>query len=290
MEEIDELNELALRAWRVRQENFAPRIAFAVPRRTRAVSVTGDCCSLNCAHCGGHYLQAMQPLSEWQRTGVLDADSCLISGGCLADGRVPVADHAPMLAALKNGRRYNLHVGLVDEQDAAIIGTLADVISLDFIGDDRTIREVLGLRRRVADYVRCYSRLKAAGAVVPHICIGLHGGELRGEYRALQLLRQLGVDALTFIVFMPTRGTRYANRQPPLLLETIRLLATARLQFPTAPIHLGCMRPGGLYRSELDQWAVRLGINIIVNPAPAARKIAAELGLEICAKEECCVL
>ena len=203
---------------------------------------------------------------------------------------MPIAPHATKLGELKQGRRYNVHTGLVGDTDAEAIAAIADVVSFDFVGDDRTIREVFGLRRRVADYVRCYARLSAKVPVVPHICIGLHGGMIRGEYRSLQLLRELGAAALTFIVFMPTKGTRFGERQPPPVEAVIKLLAWARLQFPTQPIHLGCMRPGGRYRSKLDEGAVRAGVNTIVNPAPAALTLAAELGLEIRRKEECCIL
>ncbi|WP_346353212.1 radical SAM protein [Azotosporobacter soli] len=290
MERIGEVDEISSLGWQVRQANFSPVITFATPKRTKTISVTGSECALNCAHCGGHYLQAMQPLTELHEPADLQADSCLISGGCSKQGRVPIAQHATKLTALKQGRRYNIHTGLIDEKEIGTISRLADAVSFDFVGDDLTICEVLGLQHRVEDYVQCYSRLKNSVRVVPHICIGLHGGAIRGEYRALQLLQEMGVEALTFIVFLPTKGTKYEKHMPPPLEETIQLLARARLQFPTTPIHLGCMRPGGRYRSELDEWAVRLGVNTIVNPAPAARTAAQELGLEIRCKEECCVL
>jgi uncharacterized radical SAM superfamily protein len=50
------------------------------------------------------------------------------------------------------------------------------------------------------------------------------------------------------------------------------------------------MRPGGRYREEVDRWAVRLGVNAIVNPAPAAIREAEELGLAVERRWECCVL
>jgi len=50
------------------------------------------------------------------------------------------------------------------------------------------------------------------------------------------------------------------------------------------------MRPGGEYRSRLDALAVRAGVNGIVQPAPAARRLAASLGLEAVPGDECCVL
>ncbi|MDR3561647.1 MAG: radical SAM protein [Negativicutes bacterium] len=283
------LEQLAAKGWEVRAAHFPPLICFAYPKETKPISVTGAKCALDCAHCGGHYLKHMQPLADVAGEDA-PGKSCLISGGCTAAGRVPVADHLDRLSAIKGGRRFNLHVGLVDDDEIAAITSLADQISFDFVGDDTTIREVFGLDRTVTDYAACYSKLKARGRVMPHICIGLHGGEIRGEYRALELLGELGVDGLTFIIFTPTRGTRFADRQPPVMEEVVKLLVAARQRFPAVPIHLGCMRPGGRYRSEIDQWAVRSGVNTIVNPVPDAVRLAEKLDLTVVRGEECCAL
>ena len=53
--------------------------------------------------------------------------------------------------------------------------------------------------------------------------------------RRLDLLQDLGVDGLVFLVFMPTPGTRYADRQPPTPEAVADLLAEARLRFPDCP-------------------------------------------------------
>lgn len=265
-------------------------VKFVYPQQTRPVSVTGTKCELNCAHCGGHYLHHMKPLAEIASAGADNSASWLVSGGCGADGAVPVAEHIARLAELKQHRRFNMHVGLVNAAVIEQLATVADCVSFDFVADNTTIQEVFGNGRTVDDYVACYQALKQKVKVMPHICIGLQGGEINGEYRALELLQALGVEALTFIVFMPTRGTRFANRQPPDLLETARLLSYARLMFPNISLHLGCMRPGGRYREELDTWAVRIGFDVIVNPAPAAVRLAERMGLTLTQGEECCVL
>lgn len=287
---METLEQLAAQGWAVRQQHFPPSLCVARPAKTQAISVTGTDCQLDCAHCGGVYLKGMKPLSEIISRGEGLAASCLISGGCTTAGKVPIASHAAALAAMKQGSRFNLHVGLVDDDEIADIARIADKVSFDFVGDDATIREVFGIERTVDDYVRCYQKLRACCPVVPHICIGLHGGEIRGEYRALDILKELGADSLTFIIFTPTKGTRYAGYLPPDLAATVKLLATARQLFADTRLNLGCMRPGGRYREAVDQWAVRLGMNTIVNPVPAAVKLAGELGLTIVNQQECCVL
>jgi len=266
---------------------MAGMIRFAYPNQTKSVSVTAAHCEQNCAHCGGHYLKHMLPISAMEASR---ATSFLISGGCGSDGKVPIAEHVAELKELKQGRRYNLHVGLIDAAEIAKIAEIADCVSFDFIGDDETIREVLGINRTVQDYIHCYQALRQQVNVRPHICIGLQGGQIKGEYRAIELLRELGVDGLTFIIFTPTRGTRYAEYSPPKLEEVVELLKWARKTCPSIPIHLGCMRPGGRYRSEIDQWAVKIGLDTIVNPTPKAVELANELGRTIQRSEECCVL
>lgn len=262
-------------------------ISFAYPRQTTAISVTGPECEQNCAHCGGHYLKQMLPLAAMETS---KATSFLISGGCQPDGSVPIGEHLATLKALKQGRRYNLHVGLIPETEISKIASIADCVSFDFVGDDETIQEVFGLDRRVEDYIHCYKALRKQVKVMPHICIGLQGGKIKGEYKAVELLQELGMDGLTFIIFTPTKGTSYAACLPPNMEEVVKFLTWARQQCPSIPIHLGCMRPGGRYRNELDQWAVRIGLDTIVNPTPGAVAVAKEMGLSILRREECCVL
>ena len=280
-------NPLWRRAWEVRQEHFEPRIRFERPVATLAVSVTGAACALRCAHCNGHYLAGMRRLDD----PALDAArSLLISGGCDREGRVPVLPHLGAIARLAAGRRLNWHVGLIDEATMLAIRPYADVISFDFVGDDDTIREVYGLAKTVGDYVACFQMLRRYARVVPHVTIGLHGGRLRGERRALEILRSLGADELVLIVFIPTPGTAFAACEPPRLNEVVDLIAEARVCFPDVPVRLGCMRPGGEYREQLDPLAVEVGLNGIVNPARGAVRAAQRLGLRIEWGDECCVL
>ena len=273
-------------ARRIRAAHFPLQIAFTRPRKTAAISLTGEACALNCAHCGRRYLRGMAPI--W-KADVREATSCLISGGCDTEGRVPVLAHLDQVRALRPGRRLNWHVGLIGEEEMQAIAPYVDVVSFDLVGDDATIHEVYGLQRGVEDYIRTYQMLRRHVRVVPHITIGLRGGEIRGEYQALEALQQLGADALVFIILIPTKGTVYEGREPPPVEEVGDLLAAARQVLPDTPIYLGCMRPAGGYRDQVDQAAIRAGVNKIVNPAPAAVSLAAEMGLRILWEEECCV-
>jgi uncharacterized radical SAM superfamily protein len=229
----------------------------------------------------------MVPVEQADATGKA---SCLISGGCDGRGRVPVTAHLQRIAELRRGRLLNWHVGLIDEGEMRAIAPYVDVISFDWVGDDQTIREVYGLNCSAEDYARTYAMLRRYARVVPHLTLGLRGGQFSGEYAALDRIQAVGADALVLLVLIPTPATRYAQCQPPALAEVASFVRTARLRLPDTPIYLGCMRPGGHYRRELDTLALRAGVNKIVNPAPSAVQLAAELGLSVQWENECCVI
>lgn len=263
-------------------------VQFVNPKGTAVLSVTGRDCSLNCAHCGRIYLRHMLPLGRLEQLSPGNYSSLLISGGCDPQGRVPLWKVADMLPGLAREYRLNLHTGLIDEGLARRVAPYASVVSFDFVGDDATIQEVYGLPRSFDDYVRAYESLKRLARVVPHICIGLRGGEISGEYRAIDTLAALGAGALVFLVLIPTRGTRFAHVRPPRLDEVTDIIEYARSALPSTPLYLGCMRPGGTYRDELDLAALQLGVQRIVMPSRKAEEHARRLGMNISYSEECC--
>jgi lipoyl synthase len=280
-------------AWQVRLDHPPLSIRFERPTATLPVSLTGTDCALQCAHCGGHYLEHMRPIWDvGSEAQVAPMRSLLISGGCDLRGRVPVTRHLEEVARLRAGRRLNWHVGLVDEETLRTIAPLVDVISFDIVGDAETAREVYGLDLTLDDYLRTFDLLCRYAPVVPHLTIGLRGGQLSGERTALEALRARAphLAALILIVLIPTPGTAYADRMPPALPEVTDLLLEARVMLPDTRLELGCMRPHGTYRQALDELAVRAGLNTIVNPTVAAERAASALGLEIQWGDECCAL
>jgi uncharacterized radical SAM superfamily protein len=284
---MSSLDDKLARAWAVRRANFADEITWSYPLDTAVLSLTGERCALDCAHCGGHYLGGMRPIWEAEPDG---STSCLISGGCDPTGRVPVLAHLEQVRAWRENRIMNWHVGFVSEAEIEAIAPLVDVVSFDFVGDDETIRQVYGIERTVGDYVATYRLLRCHARTLPHVTIGLRGGVLGHELQAFDRLQELGADGLVLLVFIPTPGTRYADREPPPVAAVADLLAEARLRFPGVPLYLGCMRPKRRYRDELDPLAVRAGINVVVSPSRRARELAADLGLASHQLRECCVL
>lgn len=291
---MEQLDALVQRAWEVRQAHFADEIFFDFPVLTESITLTGRFCALNCAHCGGHYLKGMRNVAEIEAQRSPNTNfvfrSALISGGCTLEGKVPFSQQLDFLYKLKKDVRLNFHVGLLDDDEILLLKDLAEVVSFDFVADSETIQEVYGLKRGFDDYSRVYRALRKVVRVMPHLTLGLRGGHWGGEEKALDALEELGLDGLIFNVFIPTPGTRYAQKMPLPVEEVIYFLARARMRFPNLALTLGCMRPKGRYRQILDEAAVALGVNRLVMPTPGARRLASELRLQVIRGEECCAL
>jgi lipoyl synthase len=259
------------------------KITLYYPDNTLPVSVTGRSCSLNCRHCGGHYLRGMKDIADFKDlTGISDnINSVLLSGGSDASGAVPLAQNVDFIKKLKgSGYRLNIHTGLLPEQNIPDIAPLADVVSFDFTTDDQTIREVYGTNRTGDDYIRTFSMLREHVPVMPHVTIGLAGGVIRGEFDAISKLAKLGVYRIIFLVFIPTKGTSYESCSPPSIEDVEKVFCHAREQIPEGSFGLGCMHPRGAYKFKLENLCLDYGFESFVNPSKQLRDY-----LEKCVKE-----
>ena len=63
---------------------------------------------------------------------------------------------------------------------------------------------------------------------------------------------------------------------------------TARLALPTTPILLGCARPLGAMKIEIDQLAIDAGLNGIAFPSEGIVVYATEKGLDPSFVNACC--
>jgi hypothetical protein len=94
---------------------------------------------------------------------------------------------------------------------------------------------------------------------------------------------------MTFIALNPTKGTEMQDVSPPSALTIAKVIAVARLAMPKVPISLGCMRPSGANRAEIDYLAILAGANRIVVPTPAAlARLEKDYVLE--RYQTCCVM
>jgi len=306
--------ELQGRAWAARTQHFAPWLGLAVPgarhyatehyvnqrQRFATVSLTGTACALNCAHCSRHLLETMYsattPAKLMALARRLQAEGCqglLLSGGADAQGAVPLRRFIPSIARLKRmGLQVIVHTGLTDEQTARGLHDAGiDPALFDVIGYEETVRQVYGLPYAPQDYARGLEILRRAGlAVAPHVVIGLHYGQLRGELDALQIIRQAGADMVVLVVLRPLPKTPMAEVTPPSAEVVGRLTAVARVLMPDTPLMLGCARPVGQAKVPMERLAVLAGANVVAYPDPETVRLAAERGLQTGFLESCCTL
>jgi uncharacterized radical SAM superfamily protein len=227
---------------------------------------------------------------EFKKNG---AKGVLISGGCLPDGSIPIEGFMPVLERFKRelGFTVFVHTGMIQPKTALELKKAGvDAALIDVIGSEATIRNTLNLKVGIHDYVSSLRALKKSKLkVVPHVIVGLNQGKLDGEYNALQIVRQnVKPSALVIIAFMPIHGTEMSHTRPSNPIDIARVAATARLLFPETPLVLGCMRPKGKSRIELDKLAVQAGVDGVAFPSEEAVEYAKSKGYSIFFSQFCC--
>jgi len=116
------------------------------PNAFPSISITGSSCALKCKHCNGKVLDtmvlALTPEELFDVCAKLKnngAVGCLISGGCLPDGSVPIDEFVDAIAQIKKklGLTVVTHTGVIDYstakrlKDAGVDAALIDIIGSD---------------------------------------------------------------------------------------------------------------------------------------------------------------
>jgi uncharacterized radical SAM superfamily protein len=265
-----------------------------------AVSITGADCKLQCDHCKGRILGSMIPARSpeelWRLAQELiahGAKGMLLSGGSNHRDEVEYGPFLPVVRRIKDAKpdfRIALHTALVDAAMAhAIEAAGVDAAMLDLIGAQDTVSQVYHLRRPVEDFAHSLDHLLATSLkVVPHIVLGLHYGSMLGEWRALEMIARRRPAALVLVAAMPI----YASAKRPFATLAAREIGSffldARAALPDAPVLLGCARPAGRARVEIDAYAVMAGLEGIAHPSEGAVELALALGREVQVSAACC--
>ncbi|MFN3976212.1 MAG: radical SAM protein [Aquificaceae bacterium] len=265
------------------------------------ISITGKNCELMCDHCASkilwHMIPATTPQELWKISNELKArgiDGVLISGGSNKDGVVELYPFLDVMRRIKEelGMFVSCHVGLVDERlSEGLKQAKVDAVLLDIIGDDETIAQVYKLPHKgVKDYEESLRLLKEyQHNIVPHVIIGLHYGQIKGEYRAIDMIAQFDPSALVMVVVMPYYGkARFQLLPPPKAEDSARVIFYARKALPKRPVVIGCARPAGPDRAKLDLYALHAGVNGITFPAEGIFTYAKSLGLKPIISPNCC--
>ncbi|GAF97484.1 unnamed protein product, partial [marine sediment metagenome] len=211
-----------------------------------SISMSGDSCALYCKHCNHTYLNDMQSLTKPEKfleTCRQLADNgtvgFLLSGGCNKNGKM--LNLRKLLPVIKQIKRetdliIKLHAGFVDTTLAEdIVSAGIDIASVEVVGSNETIKEIFDFNASTNSYVNTLQNLESAGMpyIVPHICIGLHYGEINGEFEALKIIKEFcNPSLLVMIVFRPTKGTVLENCKIPSISDISTVVKKAKEMFP----------------------------------------------------------
>lgn len=260
-----------------------------------------------CKHCKGKLLGSLIPVmtcAELEKTALVlherGAKGLLITGGCDERGKVPVDSMAMALRAIKQKTDLILiaHTGFITKEEAALLKFSGlDSIGFDVIGDMGTAKEVYGLSVRKEDYMESLRAISEAGIMVfPHVCVGLHFGELRGEFSALQLIKDIYktgkvMEPVSIIItgLMHVAGTPMAHVRPD-PSDFGKVITKAIEMFPDIPVVLGCAHSNGKDRNEIEKVAIASGVSGIAVPTLRTIQFAKENGYEISYYGTCCGL
>ncbi|WP_018952999.1 radical SAM protein [Thioalkalivibrio sulfidiphilus] len=265
-----------------------------------AVSITGGDCKLQCDHCKAKILEPMIPARTpedlWRVVnGIIEdgAQGMLLTGGSNHRNEVEYDNYYSTIRRIKDefpDFRIAMHTALVDDNIALSMEQAGiDAAMMDVIGSQDTITQVYHLRRSVDDFeATLESLVKTNMKVVPHIVIGLHYGRLLGEWNALEMIQRHLPDAVVLVVVMPF----YAPESRPFVTpdtEAVgRFFMDARKALPETPLLLGCARPPGQAKLQIDTYAVMAGLNGIAHPSDGVVELAARLERRIRVTPACC--
>jgi hypothetical protein len=279
--------------------NFNNTANIFIPgRHFPALSVTGANCSLGCEHCNKSYLSHMMDASSKTKLREsldtlvsAEAQGCLISGGCDADGKVPLLEYKDVFHEYKEKTDliFNFHAGLLNEDEIKQLADFADIVSFDFTLDEEIIKNIYHLDRKPEDYMRTLENMmKHNIRVVPHINIGLNYGSIKEEIVTLEYLSKFEFELIVFIILIPPEGDdRFTE---PRVEEIGKVLTEARLKFPKAELSLGCMRPRSKIRSAIEDAAIKAGINRFEIPLKKTIRKLTENGMKLNTYHACCAI
>lgn len=250
------------------------------------LSLTGNSCNLMCNHCYGMYLKGMltkeQALYEIQNNPG-KYKSVLVSGGSDLSGKVPIIENIDFIKKLYGlGLKLNFHTGFLNEDEIRAIMPFIERISFDFVYDNDVIRDIYHLSDKTKeDFEKTYLLMRRiiggkidnvegypSTRVVPHITIGLNCGEVKeNDFKTIDELAYLKPTLLVIDVFIPTKGTPFENCKPPRIENVLEVINKAARRLTRTTLFLGCMRPFGDYRDELDLKAYEIGVSGFVLPS-----------------------
>ena len=278
--EFDKLRPYFTLAQNITKKNFSNTLKIYNPsKKFPAISVTGTECALGCEHCNKKYLKGMKKVLNnkdlehflmdlHEKNGV----GALISGGSELDGSVPLLNFLDTIKKVKNETNLiiNTHTGLLNEETAKKLTEAGvDIVSFDINMDLDVVRNIYHLDIDLEEYKKAIELLKKNNLnIVPHICVGLYYGKLHKEIETIKFIKEILINPslIVVIALIPPKNSKFKFETPQ--PEAIaKVIAMIRFIFPDTEISLGCMRPRGSIKTEIEKYAIRAGINRIEIPS-----------------------
>lgn len=254
-----------------------------------SISVTGGECQLQCEHCQGRFLKGMVPVAG--PDGLLafaeglrsrGGTGFLLSGGCDAQGRVPLLPYVETVRRIKSSSplMVNLHPGLVSREEARVLAaSLADRASFDLVLDQDVINHRMHLGRGPDDYLESYQALCRAfpGRVAPHVLLGTGR-----EEREIEAVSAACREDVPCIILLSLMGEKVHDREGRLLRAVREVRGKKRAAL------LGCMRPRG--DPDLEMKVLEEGAEGIASPSPETIRRMRERDWKVEERRYCCAL
>ncbi|MFX0002507.1 MAG: radical SAM protein [Promethearchaeota archaeon] len=281
----NDLDELFTLTQKITKSNFDNVLKIYIPTmRFPAISITGSECALKCEHCNKKYLKGMKhilnntDLEEF----LLDLSNkggvgALISGGSMDDGSVPLIEFLDAIKKVKKETNLiiNTHTGLLNEETAKkLTEANVDIVSFDINMDKEVVKNIYHLDIELSEYKKAIEILKKYKLnIVPHICIGLHYGKINNELESVKFIKESNIDPslIVIIVLIPPKHSKI-KFETPKSEDIAKVIAIIRIAFPNTEISLGCMRPRGKIKTEIEKIAIKAGITRIEIPSKETLK------------------
>ncbi|MBY8983741.1 MAG: radical SAM protein [Candidatus Lokiarchaeota archaeon] len=292
-------------AQNITKKNFGNIIKIYNPtKKFPAISITGSECALNCEHCNKKYLKGMKQILEekdleqflldlFNRNGI----GALISGGSDLDGSVPLLGFLDTIKRVKKKTNLiiNTHTGLLKEETARkLTEANVDIVSFDVTMDEEVIRNIYHLDVELDEYRRVFELLQKYNlSIVPHVCVGLYYGKLHKEIESIKFIKEtlLNPSLIVVIALIPPKISKI-KFETPKPEDIAKIIALIRFIFPNTEISLGCMRPRGKIKTEVEKYALKAGITRVEIPSKDTLKWLRKQNSEIQFKffSACCAI
>jgi hypothetical protein len=104
------------------------------------------------------------------------------------------------------------------------------------------------------------------------------------------MIRKAEPETVVLVVLTPAPATAMADVKPPAVDEVADIIAAARVLNPAIAVTLGCAKPPGPYKRQVEARAIDCGVNGLAYPDESTIDYAVSRGLKTEFTEDCCSL